>query len=178
MAPALFTELTGTLVSCSPPSLHTYSLFFLFRWFHLGLTVVVTTAAMGRLAWVLLIRTFLWLSVDCCLSRGWPPACSVLTGTLVSRARHRPLHTYSWLSLISVVSSGADCCDYGGYGPPCVGAFDPNFPLAFVELLPLAGMAPACSLTGTLVRVLATVPPHLLLAFLISVVSSGADCWL
>ena len=35
----------------------------------------MTTAAMGRLAWVLLIRTFLWLSVDSC-SRGDGP-CSV-----------------------------------------------------------------------------------------------------
>ena len=63
---------------------------------------------MGRLAWVLLIRTFLWLSAELPLSRGDGPARSLSTGTLARVLATVP-STYSWLSLISVVSSGADC---------------------------------------------------------------------
>ena len=47
---------------------------------------------MGRLAWVLLIRTFLWLSAELPLSRGDGPARSLSTGTLARVLATVPLH--------------------------------------------------------------------------------------
>ena len=61
---------------------------------------------MGRLAWVLLIRTFLWLLLTAA-SRGWPLLVQEADGDAGSRARHRPSTPLAFL--ISVVSSGADC---------------------------------------------------------------------
>ena len=70
-------------------------------------------------------------------------------------------------------------CDYGGYGPPCVGALIRTFLWLSAELPLSRGDGPARSLsTGTLARVLATVPSTYSWLSLISVVSSGADCWL
>ena len=88
---------------------------------------------MGRLAGAL-IRTFLWLSAELLPLAGMAPLLVQMTGTLARVLATVPPHLLFGFLFISVVSSGADCwsCDYGGWvGPPCVGAFDPNFPLAF-----------------------------------------------
>ena len=87
---------------------------------------------MGRLAWVLLIRTFLWLSAELPLSRGDGPARSLSTGTLARVLATVPSTPTLGFLLFRWFHLGLTAgCDYGGYGPPCVGAFDPNFPLAF-----------------------------------------------
>ena len=102
-------------------------------------------------------------------------------GDAGSRARHRPppptlgFLLFRWFHL--GLTAG---CDYGGYGPPCVGAFDPELSFGFLLNCRSRGDGPARSLsTGTLARVLAT-PLHTYswLSLISVVVSSGADCWL
>ena len=133
---------------------------------------------MGR-SWVLLIRTFLWLSAELPLSRGDGPARSLSTGTLARvLATVPPTPTLGFLLFRWFHLGLTAGCDYGGYGPPCVGAFDPDFPLAFcwIAALSRGWPLPRSLSTGTLARVLATVPLHTYSWLsLISVVSSGAD---
>ena len=113
--------------------LHTYSWLSLFRWFHLGLTVGCDYGGYGPPCVGALIRTFLWLSVDHCSLAGMALLFQLLTGTLVCVLATVPPHLlfgfllFRWFHLGLTVE-----LDYGGCGPPCVGAFDPNFPLAFL----------------------------------------------
>ena len=103
-----------------PPTLG----FLLFRWFHLGLTAGCDYGGYGPPAWVLLIRTFLWLSAELPpLSRGWPRSFA-FDGDAGSRARHRPLPPTLGFLLFRWFHLGLTAgCDYGGYGPPCVECF-------------------------------------------------------
>ena len=120
---------------------------------------------MGRLAWVLLIRTFLWLSAGAALSRGWPRSF-LSTGTLARVLATVPSTPTLGFLLFRWFHLGLTAgCDYGGYGPPCVGAFDPNFPLAFCWCRSLAGMAPLVPFDGDAGSRARHRPLHLLLAF-------------
>ena len=64
---------------------------------------------MGRLAWSAFVELSFGFLLNCRSLAGDGPARSFRRGTLARVLITVPLHTYSWLSLISVVSSGADC---------------------------------------------------------------------
>ena len=109
-----------------PPTLG----FLLFRWFHLGLTAGCDYGGYGPPCVVLLIRTFLWLSAELPLSRGWPRSF-LSTGTLARVLATVPLPPTLGFLLFRWFHLGLTAgCDYGGYGA-LRGCFDPNFPLAF-----------------------------------------------
>ena len=121
---------------------------------------------MGRLAWVLLINfplAFCWIAA---LSRGWPRSF-LSTGTLARVLATVPSTPTLGFLLFRWFHLGLTAgCDYGGYGPPCVGALIRTFLWLSAELPLSRGDGPARSFRrGTLARVLATVPLHLLLAF-------------